>query len=253
MVELDHVEKWFGKRTARIKAVDDVSLILDEREVVALIGPSGCGKTTTLRMVAGLDQPSEGTLRSGTGAKGGQLGGMSMMFQQPALLDWRTVEGNVILPLEGSSMPKHEAQERARAVLQTVGLGDFMQRRPYELSGGMQQRVAVARALVSEPRLLLMDEPFAALDAITRDQMGVELERIFAGRELSIILVTHSITEAIFLADRILVMSPRPGRIVDEVAVPLPRPRTVEDRVSDVARDVEVRLLRVLEEHLVPA
>lgn len=249
IVELEGVSKWFGKPDARIEAVSDVTASMFPGEVVALIGPSGCGKTTTLRMIAGLDEPSTGYVRTGL-PKGG-LGGLSMMFQAPALLDWRTVEGNVALPLEGHSLSKDEITTRVSQILETVRLGDFGKRRPYELSGGMQQRVAVARALVTEPSLLLMDEPFGALDLITRNHMTMELERICSGRSITIVLVTHSISEAVFLGDRILVMSHRPARIAEEVAVPLSRPRTLEHRLSPEARDLENRLAVALEGQLV--
>lgn len=251
VIELDHVAKSYKGKGSRTHAVESVTLSLAENEVAVLLGPSGCGKTTTLRMIAGLEEPTGGSVRvtaASSKNRMGGIGGMSMMFQQPALLDWRTVEGNVMLPLEGLGLRKDDITERARRIIEMVGLGDFGKRRPYELSGGMQQRVAVARALVTEPRLLLMDEPFGALDAITRDQMAVEVERICTGRGITIVLVTHSITEAIFLADRIFVMSRRPARIAEEVTVSLPRPRTIERRVSQQARDIEARLLHILEE-----
>ena len=249
IVELEGVSKWFGKPNARIEAVSDVTASILPGEVVVLIGPSGCGKTTTLRMIAGLEEPSVGSVRIGL-PKGG-LGGLSMMFQSPALLDWRTVEGNVALPLEGHSLSKQEIERRVSQILETVGLSEFRKSRPYELSGGMQQRVAVARALVTEPALLLMDEPFGALDLITRNHMALELERICSGRSITIVLVTHSISEAVFLGDRIFLMSRRPARIAEVVNVPLSRPRTLEHKLSTEAHDLENRLAVALEGQLV--
>lgn len=236
----------FGGKT-KVQALEDVSLEVRRDEVVVLVGPSGCGKSTSLRILAGLGAPTSGTAEVGMPTRTNQLGGLTMMFQQPTLLDWRTVLGNVLLPLERRGLTKAGAQERAVEMLHRVGLGDFIHRRPFELSGGMQQRVAVARALVSEPELLLLDEPFGALDAITRDRMCVELEGLVMEHSMSVLLVTHSISEAVQLGDRILVMSARPGRIIREIAVPIPRPRSIEDRLSDAARDIESELLHLLE------
>ena len=247
VIELNNVSKVFGKGDRAVAAVDSVSMQLSNGEIVVLIGPSGCGKTTILRMVAGLEEATAGTVWVDRPSTTGRMGGLSMMFQMPALLDWRTVEGNVQLPLEGQGMSKDEMAHRVSSLLKTVGLEDFARRRPYELSGGMQQRVAIARALVTQPQLLLMDEPFGALDAITRDQMGMELENIFVGRSLTVLLVTHSISEAVLLGDRIFVMKKRPTKILQEVEVDLPRPRSLEHRVSEVARNLEGRLLRALE------
>lgn len=248
-VLLENVALTYGHGAKQIDAVDDVSLQIREGEVVALIGPSGCGKSTTLRMVASLLHPSAGSVTVLARSRSGKrlrFDEVAMMFQQPALLDWRTVEGNVALPLEALGVGADESKRRVRAALETVGLAGFAGRRPYELSGGMQQRVAMARVLVVEPRLLLLDEPFGALDAITRDKLCLELAALCSARKMSVLLVTHSISEAIFLADRVLVMSQRPGRIVMQLDIPIPRPRTIEDRTSDVARALENELLRTL-------
>lgn len=246
IVELNNICMTFGRAGNEVRALDNVSLAIQPNEVVALLGPSGCGKSTTLRIIAGLAEPTSGDVNVSVPRKVTSSGGMAMMFQTPALLDWRTIEGNVLLPLEATRVNREEARKRASALLTTVGLGDFTHRRPYELSGGMQQRAAMARALVTDPTLLLLDEPFGALDAITRDQMCVELARVCEGRGVSTLLVTHSITEAIFLADRILVMSARPGRIAEEVEIPLARPRQIADRFSDVARELESEMLQIL-------
>jgi NitT/TauT family transport system ATP-binding protein len=236
----------YKSKKGRVEALDAVSLTLHANEVVALVGPSGCGKSTTLRLIAGLLAPSAGTVEVGIAQRTRALGGLSMMFQTPTLLDWRTVLGNVMLPLETRDISKAEARERSAHMLERVGLADFMHRRPYELSGGMQQRAAVARALVSEPEMLLLDEPFGALDAITRDQMCVELEGLVEERSMSVLLITHSVAEAILLGDRIVVMSGRPGRVLEEIDVPLTRPRSIEDRISAAANEIESRLLRLL-------
>jgi NitT/TauT family transport system ATP-binding protein len=249
-VNLENVAMAYGRGAKAIQAVDNVSLKIRRGEVVALIGPSGCGKSTTLRMVANLIRPTSGSVhvfgRTRQSKERMRFDEVAMMFQQPALLDWRTVEGNVTLPLEALGLDGAEARRRARAVLETVGLGGFAGRRPYELSGGMQQRVAMARVLVVEPRLLLLDEPFGALDAITRDKLCLELAALCSARKMSALLVTHSISEAIFLADRVLVMSQRPGRIIQELDIPIPRPRDIEDRTSELGRALESELLRTL-------
>ena len=246
VVGLSDVSVSYRTKTGVVQAVSGLNMEVRSNEVVALVGPSGCGKSTSLRLIAGLAKATTGTVEVGLPRHTRELGGLSMMFQTPTLLDWRTVLGNVMLPMENRDVSKVEAQQRAEHLLEQVGLADFRHRRPFELSGGMQQRVAVARSLVTDPELLLLDEPFGALDAITRDQMCVDLERLVDERSVSVLLVTHSIQEAIVLGDRILVMSDRPGRILEEIVVPLGRPRTIEDRISAVAHDIEDRMLRLL-------
>jgi NitT/TauT family transport system ATP-binding protein len=229
-----------GRSGGAVEALKGVNLSVSEGEIVALLGPSGCGKTTLLRIIAGLASQTSGSVDVTSGR--GEDRGIAMMFQTPALLDWRTVARNVSLPIEGRGIPAAEIRERTERLLATVGLEAFAHRRPYELSGGMQQRVAIARSLINDPALLLLDEPFGALDAITRDEVCTEFLRICEGREMSVLLVTHSIIEAVHLADRILVMSSRPGRIAEVVPVPLSRPRKLLDRYTDVARDLEAQL-----------
>ena len=244
VVAFRDVSMVFGERAREVVALDRASLTVGANEVVALLGPSGCGKSTTLRIIAGLAEPSSGEVHVASTGEGN--GGMSMMFQTPALLDWRTVRGNVMLPLEIAGTPRADVEREADRLLKMVGLEPFAGSRPYQLSGGMQQRVAIARALISDPQLLLLDEPFGALDAITRDQMCNELSTICASRPISVLLVTHSISEAIFLADRIYVMSARPGRIVREVTVPMARPRLAEDRASAAWVELEAELRTAL-------
>jgi NitT/TauT family transport system ATP-binding protein len=243
---LSDVSVVFGKKGKKIVALDRISLTLGRDEVVALVGPSGCGKSTSLRVIAGLAKPTAGSVQVNVDRKTKALGGFSMMFQTPSLLDWRTVLGNVMLPLEERDISKAEARERAEHLLERVGLKDFLHRRPYELSGGMQQRTAAARALVTDPEVLLLDEPFGALDAITRDEMCVVLEGLVEERSMSVLLVTHSISEAIMLSDRILVMSGRPGRVLEQLPVPLSRPRKIDHRLDEKALELEARMLTLL-------
>ena len=243
---LSDVSVVFGKKGKKIVALDRISLTLGRNEVVALVGPSGCGKSTSLRVIAGLAKPTAGTVQVNVDRKTKALGGFSMMFQTPSLLDWRTVLGNVMLPLEERDVSKAEARERAEHLIERVGLKDFLHRRPYELSGGMQQRTAAARALVTDPEVLLLDEPFGALDAITRDEMCVVLEGLVEERSMSVLLVTHSISEAIMLSDRILVMSGRPGRVLEQLPVPLSRPRKIDHRLGEKALELEARMLTLL-------
>ena len=243
---LSDVSVVFGNKGKKLVALDRISLKLGRNEVVSLVGPSGCGKSTSLRVIAGLAKPTAGSVQVNVDRKTKALGGFSMMFQTPSLLDWRTVLGNVLLPLEERSIRKAEARERAEHLLERVGLKDFLHRRPYELSGGMQQRTAAARALVTDPEVLLLDEPFGALDAITRDEMCVVLEGLVEERSMSVLLVTHSISEAIMLSDRILVMSGRPGRVLEQLPVPLSRPRKIDHRLDEKALELEARMLTLL-------
>jgi NitT/TauT family transport system ATP-binding protein len=211
-----------------LKALDRVSLDIADRCFVALLGPSGCGKTTLLRMIDGLLAPDEGTISIfGSPPRPGPETGF--VFQSFRLVPWRTVLANVAFGLEANGLPKSEALSRACYYLELVGLADFAQAYPGELSGGMKQRVALARALATEPRVLLMDEPFANIDALTRELMQTELERLWLERKCIAVLVTHSIEEAIRLGDRVMLMSPRPGRISRAFDVPLPRPRSGYD------------------------
>lgn len=244
VVVLRDVSMVFGERSRQVIALENVSLSVAPNETVALLGPSGCGKSTTLRIIAGLVRPTSGEVAVVVADE--VRGGMSMMFQTPALLDWRTVRGNVMLPLEVPGVKRGVVEQEANRLLKTVGLERFADHHPFELSGGMQQRVAVARSLISDPRLLLLDEPFGALDAITRDQMCNELSAICASRPIAVVLVTHSIAEAIFLADRIFVMSARPGRVIREVSVPMPRPRSVDNRSSKAWIELEAELRAAL-------
>jgi NitT/TauT family transport system ATP-binding protein len=223
-VELKGVGKVFNPgRADQVVALTGVDLIVDSGQFVSLIGPSGCGKSTLLRLVADLVPPTEGTVTvAGKQARRARLDQeYGIAFQQAGLFDWRTVQRNVELPLELRGASRGERRERAREMLDLVGLGDFAKHYPPQLSGGMQQRVAIARALAVHPPLLLMDEPFGALDEMTRERLQDELLRICARTGTSAIFVTHSIPEAVYLSDRVVVMSPRPGRITDTIEIDL--------------------------------
>lgn len=194
---------------------------------MTLVGRSGCGKSTLLRIVAGLIAPSSGTVAIAGRRVSGARRDVSLVFQRPALMPWRNVIDNVLLPVEILRLRKRDYRPVAADLLALVGLDGFERRYPYELSGGMQQRVALCRALIQDPQVLLMDEPFAALDALTREEMSLELQRIWTERQKTIVFVTHSVQEAVLLADRVIAMSPRPGRIVRTIDVRLPRPRSL--------------------------
>jgi NitT/TauT family transport system ATP-binding protein len=213
-------------------ALDGIDLTVGQGEFVAIVGPSGCGKSTLLRILAGLLIPTEGTVQldgQPLCAAGRQAGApMGIVFQNVNLMPWRTVLRNVTLPLEVAGVSKPQAEQRAEELLALVGLDGFEQAFPKTLSGGMAQRVAIARALVADPEVLLLDEPFGSLDALSREQMNQELLRIWQARRVTAVMVTHDLQEAIFVADRVLVMSPRPGCIRAKVMVNLPRPRTIE-------------------------
>jgi NitT/TauT family transport system ATP-binding protein len=235
VVRLDHVSMVFAGDAAggrRVEALRDINLSIGRGEFISLIGPSGCGKSTLLRIVGDLIVPTSGTVTvNDKPARRARLDrDYGMVFQAPVLFDWRTVQKNVELPLEIIGMPGPAREAKARQMLELVELGDFAGQRPWQLSGGMQQRVAIARALALDPAILLMDEPFGALDEMTRERMNLELHRIWARTGTTVIFVTHSIPEAVFLSTRVVVMSARPGRITKVVPVDLSRARTVETR-----------------------
>jgi NitT/TauT family transport system ATP-binding protein len=230
-VEIAGVRKRF--QDAGVTALEEVSLSIAAGEFVSVLGPSGCGKSTLLRCVAGLEVPSSGSVAVNGKAVKQPPEGLGMVFQRDALLDWRTVDDNLMLPIDFRRGDRAAARGRADALIALTGLKGFEARYPAQLSGGMRQRVALCRALVDDPVLLLMDEPFGALDALTRDQMNIELQRMWLTEHKTVLFVTHSITEAIFLGDRVVVMTPRPGRIADVIEVELPRSRRLAVRASD--------------------
>ena len=231
-----------------VVALSDIDLDVAQGEFVSLIGPSGCGKTTLMRVVADLVAPTSGsiTVNGVTPAQARRARAYGYVFQAPALYAWRNVERNVMLPLEIVGLPPAQRRERAATYLAMVGLGGFERKYPWQLSGGMQQRVSIARALAFEPQLLLMDEPFGALDEITREHLNEQLLQLWDRSRKTVIFVTHSIAEAVYLSTRIVVMSPRPGRILEVIDSPLPRERPLDIRETpeflDVARRVRVAL-----------
>ncbi|MDB5631865.1 MAG: NitT/TauT family transport system ATP-binding protein [Tardiphaga sp.] len=233
MISLTRVGKTFKtRRGGHVQALDDVTISVGADEFVAIVGASGCGKSTLLRMVAGLVQPDIGHLTLDGKVVTQATEGTAMVFQAPTLLPWMNVERNVTFPLSLSGRDVPEARQRGRALLRAAGLAGFEQRMPRELSGGMQQRVAICRGLVQKPRILLMDEPFGALDALTREEMSLALLELWQANPMAVIFVTHSISEAVLLADRVIVMSPRPGRVAEIVEVDLPRPRSFDQEAS---------------------
>jgi NitT/TauT family transport system ATP-binding protein len=234
-LELREVTKTFGKGEGRTTALKSASMTMSRGEFVSIVGPSGCGKSTLLRIVADLIEPTSGTVmvNGKTARKARQDRDYGIVFQTPVLYEWRSVTRNVQLPLELMGYGSAERKARARQMLELVGLEGFDKHLPWQLSGGMQQRVAIARALSFNPSVLLMDEPFGALDEITRDHMNMELQRIWMETGTSVLFITHSIAEAVFLSDRVLVMSSRPGTLDHGCDIPLPRPRTEATRTQD--------------------
>jgi NitT/TauT family transport system ATP-binding protein len=233
MISLNRVTRIFNSRDGdQVTALQDVSLEIGRNEFITLVGPSGCGKSTLLRIVAGLILPTAGRASIGGAAITEPRSETGIVFQAPTLLPWASVLDNVLFPLRMMHRIDPTSTDKAMALLKLVGLSGFESKSPRELSGGMQQRVAICRALVHDPDILLMDEPFGALDALTREEMTMELLRIWSERPKTVLFVTHSITEAVVLADRVVVMSPRPGRIQEIIEIGLPRPRSFETEAT---------------------
>jgi NitT/TauT family transport system ATP-binding protein len=229
-IALQGVRKVFGQGEDAVIAVDGVDLEFGAGEFVSIVGPSGCGKSTLLRMIVGLAPVSAGRISIFGRPVQGPVTDCGIVFQQPVLLDWRTVIDNVLFNIDMRGLDPAVYRPKAEALLEAVGLGEFKTKRPYELSGGMKQRAAIARALVHEPPLLMMDEPFGALDALTREQMRLDLERIWLATEKTVVFITHSIDEAVLLSDRVVVMTPRPGRLETILEIRLDRPRGIAAR-----------------------
>jgi NitT/TauT family transport system ATP-binding protein len=227
VIGIEGVSLIYRSRNAEVHALDNISFAATDREFVALLGPSGCGKSTLLKLISGLIPQSSGVIRVNGQPIDGPTPSIGIVFQSPLLMAWRTVLQNVLLQIEIRDLRLADYRAAARDLIRLVGLDGFEDAHPHQLSGGMQQRVGLCRALIHDPDLLIMDEPFGALDAMTRELMNAELQRIWIERRKTVLFITHSISEAVFLADRVLVMSPRPGRLVGEIAVDLPRPRTV--------------------------
>ena len=244
VVAMQNVTKNYRSPNSVVNALDDINLEVNDNEFVVLVGPSGSGKTTLLNILAGLIQPSHGRVRRR--ADIGRPGGIGMVFQTATLLPWRTVLENVLLPAEIFGTPKDEAERDARGLLELAGLTGFEDALPHQLSGGMQQRVSLCRALLSDPPLLLMDEPFGALDAITRDSMNAELQRIWMEQKTTVVFVTHSISEALFLSDRVVALTARPGKVAGIVENDLPRPRNVHTSELPKYTEYSIRLREMM-------
>jgi len=242
-IQLTEVSKVYGRGAGAVHAVDRLSLTVADGEFVCLVGASGCGKSTLLSIVAGLDSPTAGQVDT-TGRR------VAIMFQEPALFPWLTARRNVELALRALRVPKDQRRRRATELLETVHLADFADKRPHELSGGMRQRVALARALAQDADVLLMDEPFGALDAMTRDLLHDELERICAERSLSVLFVTHNVREAARLGDRVVLLSSRPGRVIEQYDVPRTGPRRIDSAaVANLASQITDRLREEMRRH----
>jgi NitT/TauT family transport system ATP-binding protein len=246
-IELAGVRKVYRTRGSEFLAVSEATFDVENGELVALVGPSGCGKTTLLKILAGLHSYESGHVRIGSAAQPfDPARDIGMVFQQPLLLKWRRILDNVLLPAEILGLPLAASRARARDLLALVGLAGAEQKYPYELSGGMQQRAAIARALIHDPKLILMDEPFGALDALTREKMNLELLHIWQEAKKTIVFVTHGITEAVFLGTRVIVLSAGPARMADNFRVDLPHPRTLDMKTSEVFGEYTRRVYRLL-------
>jgi NitT/TauT family transport system ATP-binding protein len=230
LIRFVNVSKTFGEGDARVHAVDQVSFSARRGEFVSILGPSGCGKSTMMMLASGLIPATTGTIEIHGRPVLEPYTDLGIVFQQDLLMDWRRVLGNVLVQPEFRGLRARDFEARAMELLKLVGLAGFEDKYPCELSGGMRQRVSICRALVHDPELLLMDEPFGALDALTRDQMNLDLQRIWHENRKTVLFVTHSIAEAVFLSDRVFVMAPRPTRILEDIAIDLPRPRNLQVR-----------------------
>jgi NitT/TauT family transport system ATP-binding protein len=246
-IHLAGVKKTYRTRGQEFLAISEATFDVEEGELVSLVGPSGCGKTTLLKILAGLHPPDSGGVRIGTAEHPFDPSrDIGMVFQQPLLLKWRRVIDNVLLPAEILGLPMAESRERAHDLLALVNLKGAEDKYPYELSGGMQQRAAIARALVHDPKLILMDEPFGALDALTREKMNLELLRIWQESRKTIVFVTHGITEAVFLGTRVIVLTAGPARMADNFRVELPHPRTLDMKTHEKFGEYTRRIYRLL-------
>ncbi len=252
IITLSHVSKVYSNGTL---ALHDMTMTIQAEQFVSLVGPSGCGKSTLLRLIAGLGSASSGSLEWGPGFTENPK--LAFVFQEPALMPWATVLENVQLPLKLAGQPKQEATQAALEALQLVGLQGFERSFPRELSGGMRMRVSIARALVTKPQVLLMDEPFGALDEITRSKLNRDLLDLWQAKRWTVIFVTHNIYEAVYLSNRVVVMAARPGRVVADIPIDAPYPRSEEFRTSSVysayCREVSARLQEAMQEDPLPA
>jgi NitT/TauT family transport system ATP-binding protein len=247
LIRLDRVRKVYRSSGREFLAVSDLTMEIRAGDMVSLVGPSGCGKTTVLKILADLHKPDDGSVSIGNGDTRFDPGrDVGMVFQQALLLKWRTVIENVMLPAEILGLPLRQSRERARELLAMVGLAGFEDKYPYELSGGMQQRAAIARALIHDPQLLLMDEPFGALDALTRERLNMEMLRIWETSGKTVVFVTHSIQEAVFLGSHCAVLTAGPARMAAFFPIELPYPRTLEIKTSEAFGRIARRIYRLL-------
>ena len=246
-IRVENLRKVYRKRGEEFLAISDASFEVAPGELVSLVGPSGCGKTTLLKVLAGLQSYDSGKVRIGSAAHPFDPSrDIGMVFQQALLLKWRRVLQNVMLPAEILGLPMRESRDRARDLLAMVGLSGFEDKYPYELSGGMQQRAAIARALVHDPKLILMDEPFGALDALTREKMNLELLRIWKQSGKTILFVTHGISEAVFLGSRVIVFTAGPARMADNISIGLPEPRNLDVKTTELFGEYSRRIYHLL-------
>jgi NitT/TauT family transport system ATP-binding protein len=256
LVKLDRVSMAYGRGAAAVRAIDEVSLGIAQGEFIAVVGPSGCGKSSLLKLISGLHPPLGGSLTVEGKPVTGPLKSVGMAFQNSNLLPWRNAVDNVLLPLEivqpyraSFQREKEKYAAKARDLLHSVGLAGFTEKFPWELSGGMQQRTSICRALIHEPEILMLDEPFGALDAFTREELWCALRDLQAARNVTVLFVTHDLREAVFLADTVYVMSSRPGRIVRRCEVPIPRPRDLEVTYAQQFQDIVHELRALIGKH----
>lgn len=245
-IRIKNLEKVYQTKNDAIFAVDDVSFDIEQSQFIAVVGPSGCGKTTILKMLAGLVPYTSGSITIAGKKVTQPQTDLGIIFQDAVLLDWRDVISNVMLQVDIRGLDRAQYLPRAKELLKATGLEGFENKKPYELSGGMRQRVSICRALVHDPPLLLMDEPFGALDALTREQISMDIQHLWMEKRKTVLLITHSIPEAVLLADRVVVMSPRPGRVVEILDIDLPRPRRL-DRLPDKFNEYTGRIRQIFQ------
>jgi NitT/TauT family transport system ATP-binding protein len=248
-IRIRGLSKVFRSETGDFRALEGIDLDIGDGEFISLLGPSGCGKSTLLRAVAGLEKPSAGTIEIEGKPLAGPPPGLGIVFQRDVLLDWRTILDNLLLPVEFAGKRRADYVGRARELLAVYGLAEFENQHPWALSGGMRQRAAICRALMLDPSFLVMDEPFGALDALTRDELNLELQRLWQTTRKSVLFVTHSIAEAVFLSDRVVVMATRPGRIVETIPIDLKRPRELAIRETAEFGRYSAHIRDIFERH----
>ena len=253
VLSINQMNLVYNSTRGPITAIRDLTFSIRKGEFVSILGPSGCGKSTLLKIVSGLLRPTSGNVVLADVEVKEPRPDIGIVFQQPTLLPWKSVLENVLVPIRAMRMPVHEYKDRAHDLLRLVGLSDFNNHYPYELSGGMQQRVGIARGLIHDPAMLLMDEPFAALDAMSREFMMDELQQIWMTTGKSVLFITHSIPEAVYLLDRVLTLSPRPGRVIDDIKIDLPRVRDVETMGQSMFGEYATHLRALFKSNTAPS